>query len=376
MKIYVAGRLYGAYRTGSALKCIIDSGKHSIYVNNFHGSIKKDYFKGLLCKVFAPLSNAFNFISCDAIYLTIMSHDLPIIKWAKRFHKPIITEFYLSLYDTNVKDRKEVCDGSKEAEHMKNHDIYALENSSKVILLAEADKKYYSELLEVDFNKINSSVIPLVNNKKKSAELNYFKHNKNYMQLCWTGTYIPLQGLDKVIYAMKIVKEKSNIPIKLFVWGRDPRAAQTYIDMINELGISDCVTIHNEWGNLNKWENFISENCDLSLGIFGDTDKAKYVMANKVVDGMSFKTPVITSHSTGVYDFCNGEDDIFIVDNTPVSIANKIIEVSEMSYEDIKIRVDNAYKIYEANFSPQAFDNKFIKLLDEIENNYIKQKEK
>lgn len=374
MKIYIAGGIYGSYRTGSALKCIIDAAKHSIYVNDFHGSIKKEHIKGFFCKIFTAISSILNFFTCDVIYLTIMSHDLSIIKWAKIFHKPIITEFYLSFYDTNVRDRKNINEGSEKAELLKKQDIYALENSSEIILLAEADKQYYSDLLGVNFDKINYSIIPLVSNKKKEAKINYFHQKKSYMQLCWTGTYIPLQGLEKVISAMKILKEKSEIPIKLFIWGRDSKAAQKYIDMIAELGVSDCVTVHNEWGNLDKWENFIAENCDVSLGIFGDTDKAKYVMANKVVDGIAFKTPVITAYSTGVYDFCNGKDDIFIVDNTPECIAEKIMEISKMTFEDIEPRIDNAYRIYEENFSPQAFSRKFLCLLDEVEENYIKKR--
>lgn len=362
MNVYIYGTGLGAYRTGSVLKSLIDTNKFGVsFVHHFS---KGSFFSKAICKLFNTIETIINIAFSDIVYFGIMEHGTKYLKFAVLLRKKIITEFYLSLYDTNVLDRKTVAVGSKKAEELKKKDIYALKYSTKVILLTKADVKYYSKLLNVDFSRVNYEIIPVVSNNKEEAKLNYFKDKKNYMQICWTGTYIPLHGLEKIIEAMKLVKENSDISIRLLLWGANEKSSEPYKNMIQSLKLEDCIEVHNEWGNLKVWENYIEENCDLFLGVFGDSSKAKYIMPNKVIDGMSFKIPVLTAHSTGTEEFCDGENDIFIVNNTPEDIAKKIIEIANMSLEIIQKRVDNAYLIYKKNFSSGNFDEKFVGLIN------------
>lgn len=368
MNIYVAGKCSGAYRTGSVLKFLVSSNKYGVYIDKFNAAnIKKNVFVRKINSVIRRIIKIFNFIVCDVVYLSIMSHDDKIIKWCQVFHKPIITEFYLSLYDTFVRDKGVIAENSHKSRDLINKDIFALTHSDKIIFLALADIDYYENLLGIDLKRFNNTVIPLVSPIKPIAKMKYFNDDRSYVQLCWTGTYIPLQGLDKVIKAMEILKEKSDIPIKLFIWGRESKESKEYSDLVRKLKLDDVIMIHNEWGDLEAWETHIVENCDISIGIFGDTDKAKYVVANKVVDGIAFKTPVITAHSTGIDEFFDGENDIFITDNSSENIAKKIMEIIKLPKEELTRRIENAYKIYEENFSEKAFENKFKKVITEME---------
>jgi glycosyltransferase involved in cell wall biosynthesis len=74
-----------------------------------------------------------------------------------------------------------------------------------------------------------------------------------------------------------------------------------------------------------------------------------------VIDAIAFRTPVITGDSSGVRDFFNGADDIFITDNKPEILANTILQVAQMPHAQIQNRVKNAYTIYRTTFSPTAF---------------------
>ncbi len=367
MNIFVYSRGGGAYRTGSALKCLLDSNKYGVsYIHYFS---RKNFFIRAILKLVTVIETFFNLLFCDVVYFSIMTHGSMALKFAHLLHKTIITEFYLSLYDTDVRDRQLVPDNSRKARKLRDKDIYALKNSSRVIVLSHADIDYYSALFDLDPSVVQYEIIPLVTNQKRTAKLGFFHGNKDFMQLCWTGTYIPLQGLENVIRAMSYVKEKSKIPINLLLWG--PETGQTkqgIYDLVQQLNLNDCVTFHNEWGNLIAWEDYVVNYCDLFIGAFGQSEKAKYVVPNKVVDGMSFKLPVITGPSTGVFEFCGGNDDIFIVNsNEPIAIAEQIIDISKMSIIDIQHRVDVAYKIYEDNFCMSAFDKRFMRMMNSFD---------
>jgi hypothetical protein len=124
---------------------------------------------------------------------------------------------------------------------------------------------------------------------------------------------------------------KGKMNLHLYIWGASDTRGELYRKMVENLLIQDIVTIHNEWGNRKKWEEFIVDKCDISLGIFGKSMKAQTVLANKVLDGIAFRTPVITARSVGLNEYFNGKDDIFITENTPEALA-KMIEYIGVSY--------------------------------------------
>jgi glycosyltransferase involved in cell wall biosynthesis len=158
---------------------------------------------------------------------------------------------------------------------------------------------------------------------------------------------------------------KNKFAIHLYIWGISDSRSKSYMNIVTELNLEDIITIHNEWGNWSKWENFITNTCDICLGIFGSSTKAKMVLANKVIDGVAFKVPVITAHSLGLLDYFNGIDDIFITNSTPHDLANTISHVINLDYEVIEKRINAAYKIYLDDFTPEKFYNKLEFYLDE-----------
>jgi glycosyltransferase involved in cell wall biosynthesis len=172
-----------------------------------------------------------------------------------------------------------------------------------------------------------------------------------------------LQGLDTILRAVSIIKNK--IDFHLYIWGSSEQKSSPFKKMIQELSIEEFVTIHNEWENIKEWEKFIIKICDVTLGIFGQSSKAKTVLANKVIDGVAFRTPVITAHSGGLYNYFTGKNDIFTTENNPTDLAHCIENIYHLQYSDIKERIDNAYEVYQNYFTPEQFDKKLIFYLSE-----------
>ena len=361
LKIFFIGNYAGDYRTKHTIRYFLNPLKYQLFYNSFNFS--ETPLKSKLYKLLTVLPNLFYMLQSDIIFSFAMQHGSYPIYLGWSLKKMRITDFYLSFYDTEVNDYKRYNPSSKKAKELKRKDCLAITRSDLVFFLTQAEAEYYTKIFNIDINTINYRVIPLCIDEKPFAKLGYFTKKRACINLCWWGSYVPLQGLDIILQSVALLRNKLNV--HLYLWGISDLRGKPYKELVYELNIEDMVTIHNGWGDWKKWEDFIVNTCDIGLGIFGSSTKAQTVLANKVIDGIAFKVPVITSHSSGVSNYFNGIDDIFIINNTSHDLADTIIKIAYQDYENIKKRIDAAYKIYLDNFIPGKFYTKLEFYLDE-----------
>lgn len=360
MKIYIVGKAVGSYRNQNFLKIMSENSNTDFYYNGYYDNCSKS---GKLINILSFPLDLIRMMKSDVVYVLAMQHDSYLVKLAAFLKKRIITDFYISFYDTAVNDRKIAGPDSSYAQKLYKKDRRALNVSSSNLFLNLSEARHFCKAVDIDINEIKYDIVPLCIDSKPQAELDFFKNKRNCLNLCWTGTYIPLQGLDKIIDAMKIVKDR-KVRCHLYIWGDTDKKAEPFVEKINKMGLDDYITVHNEWGNISNWVSFITKTCDVTLGIFGDSQKAKNVLANKVLDGAAFRTPVITGHSFGLSEYFDGKDDIFTVDNNPESIAAEIEKIISADKDDILKRVDNTYRIYENNFTFDRYRDNIHKVLN------------
>ena len=358
-KIFIIGDSRGAYRNEYLMRILKDTKSYEI--TGTYEAEKGNHSS----RLFKSVTLFKNLIRSDLVFVCSCKHNSSVAKTAFLLKKKIITDFYLSFYDTDVLDRHKVSSDSNDALKLLKIDQDALLRSSILLFLNKAEANYYTKLLNVNLEDLNYKIVPLCIPDKRKADLPYFHGRTETIRFCWCGTYIPLQGLDKIIEASKIAIEK-GLNMKLTIWGDDAKKAQPYVKKVGELGIADYVDFINKWDSLESWQSYIISNCDVSMGIFGDSEKAKTVLANKVVDGVAFGTPVITAESKGVSEFFS--DGLFICKNDPNSIAEKMIEVSQLKKEEIMVSIKKAFNVYEQNFAPVLFQRKIIECIEELKN--------
>lgn len=374
MNIFILGKATGAYRTQNFIKYNIDYTNNHLYFDDFLYKPKSRirFIQIILRKLYLisnVISSMFKLYISDVVYVSAMNHNNILLKFAILMKKKVLTEFYISFYDTSVNDRKLIDSKSRKANYLMKIDQRALTNSSIVIFLNECEAAYYTSTLGVDLKAINYSIVPLCINEKKAVGTPYYKKGLEYITLCWWGTYIPLHGLDKIIKAVQLLKEK-GFPCKLYIFGDSDKKAEEYSTLIKSYGIEDSVYINNEYSFKNgKLEKFLIENCDIVLGTFGDSEKARTVIANKIIDGVAMQAPVITGFSRGLSEYFDGESDIFMINNTAEELANKVVDISVMDNKEIRKKINTAYRIYEEHFSEDSFNNKIQLLLSEFEEN-------
>ncbi len=375
MKIYLIGKCVEPgmdTRNINMIDILLSIG--NIYYDGFFltESLRNKYLRKILnffIEVLKfPIKVLYLLNSDTVIILAMNQSKIFDIYLAKLLKKKIITDYYISNYDTQILDRKNYSSKSIRAKLYKLQDKTAISKANKVIFLNKIEAKRYINLTGIKEEKINYEIIPLCKKELdfEKSELPFFKKNNKIITICWWGTYIPLHGLEKIILAGEILKKK-NIKFRIYLFGNSEEKAKPYREKIKNLNLDNEIIVNNEYSFLNrKLPEFLINNCDIALGNFGDSEKAKTVMLNKIVDALQLELPILNGESIAPNEFFDYRNDIFRCLNTPEDIANKIIEISKVSKEEIEKRVIREYEIYKENFSYQAFEEKIKKIINNI----------
>ncbi len=366
--VYIIGNVLGAYRSQAALSALIGSNKYNVNFNNFsflNTNLNKDLFRFIkvLDVFFSSIFRFYFLLRSDIVFVLAMNNNKFIqLQLAKVLRKTIITDFYISYYDTNVIDRKNTFKKSFKASLYRFFDVEMLK-AKQVFFLNQSEANYYINIVqEKELFNVNYSILPLCIDKKKEASLPFYKSsNSDMFSVCWWGTFIPLHGLEKIIYGAQILKEKGfNFTLSLF--GDSVENAKPFQILIEKLNLNSNVFIYNDYSFSNgKLESYLVANCDLALGAFGDSEKAKTVITNKVLDAISMKIPVISCYSTGIEEYFKKDIDIFLCRNEPEEIAAEIINAANCSVDKIQQLLISSFRKFERNFSYDAFKMKILK---------------
>lgn len=265
----------------------------------------------------------------DVIYLPPMNaRFIKSAIWAARiFHKKLIVEMYFSLYDTLVRDRQTMLAGSRQAEAVRRKDILALTKADYIIHTSNYEISYWEELLDIEIDREKLFIAPVCNVATLTHQRK-FKQD-NVLRICWWGTFIPLHGLDNILQAMKIL-QKQNLKFTCVLFGINNNFFVEYTNKIKLAELEHHVFLRKDLSfSDNTLPQYLVEKCDLALGIFGNTEKARSAVPNKLIEALSMKIPTLTMDSPALQEFFNPGIDFWVCQPSPESIAQSITKISE-----------------------------------------------
>lgn len=303
-------------------------------------------------------------IRSDLVYIPPMEHSICKTILCRVFRKKVICDIYAPIYDMTVNDEKIYSKKSLMGRLYYLRDKMAMKYSSRVLFLSEAECNYFLQTVGLTKEKVKVEVVPLVIPAGEAAKLRYYKGEKATLEMCWTGSFISLQGLEKILAAAEILSKK-ELPLKIHIIGPRGMAREKYMTYVERKNLTGIVDFPDLWGDVSKWKQYIAEKCDVTLGIFGDSQKARSVLANKVVDGIASRTPVLTAESSGI-DCFDLKQDIFTVKNEPIMIAQQMETMCALSYETVRVRVEHAYSIYAQQFTYTVFRENIRRIIGDL----------
>lgn len=376
-KLFVIGPIKGSYRAQNILQYLFHQSE-SIYINYFDPYWCSPMFLnkyidstiGKMIRVLNSILSHFELIRkamyCDCILVLPMNHvwACKSIIIGRILRKPVIVDLYIGIYDTMVNDRKIIGDKSIKAKLLKILDKYIIENSDIIITCARSDFHHICSSVNADMNNAKIRIIPLCINPKNTTALR--KSLNKFFCICWWGTYIPLHGLDKIIQTIAILYKEGFTNFKLYIFGDDENKSVPFRKMIDDLKLNNYIIISNQITFQNgKLQEYLSTKCDLAMGIFGDSRKAQSVIANKIIDAIEMRIPVLTMDTPALDEYLDKNNHLFVCSNDPQNMAEMILYIYN-NQNEAKRRADLAYEIYLKEFSIQAFQQNFHQLLQEI----------
>ena len=291
----------------------------------------------------------------DIIFLPSFTHlDVKFVR--KNITKPLIFDPLISKYLTKVFDFKQVSRYSPRAYKNYLKDKIAFKNSDIILADTEEHKKYFVEKFKITPNKIKILRIG-VNCKDFFIDNSIQKEEK--FTVGFYGGFIPLQGVQNILNAAKLLIDEKEIVFKLIGNGFEFEIAK---NMVLKENISNVELLG--WIDYKDLSNSINK-FDVCLGIFGDTPKADIVIPNKVYHYAACKKPIITKNTLAIKEVFEDEKNIILSSSEPEDIAKSILKLKN----DISLSEQisqNAFSLICNDFDTKSIAKNFIKFAESI----------
>lgn len=358
IKILLYGNVFRDYRSQILVKFLLDSKYHiSLVCPDFYLSerIKLFYLVEKTTTILYLIELFLKAAFADVIYLPTMNNRfIKSAVWAaKIFNKKLVVEMYMSIFDTFVLDKKVlngkiIKAGSKQAKEMMKKDILALTKPDYIIPTTCQELSYWEKLLGINIDRQKVFVAPNCNVSPLAIKKNF--RQDDVLKICWWGTFIPLHGLDNILQAMQIL-QKREVEFTCSLFGVDKHEFTMYAQTIKQNNLENRVFLRKDLsfsdGSLPK---YLVDNCNLALGIFGNTDKARNAVPNKLIEALSMGIPTLTMNSPALKEFFNPETDLWTCEPEPEAIAESILAIAggaarTVDWEQTRQKVLNTFSV-------------------------------
>lgn len=241
MKLFVTTKNLDYIRNTQEIALITDS---SGRVPDIIGSSKKSYLLRMPYIIFRLLTTDFK--KYDEIF-TGFAPQLVIPLFAGKFRRyrasggKVTIDFFISVYDTLVNDRKKIKAGTAAAEFAKRLDRKTLLAADVIIVDTKAHGRYFVEELGAVESKLK--VIYLEADKSVYYPRERSSSGRDVKTVLYFASMLPLQGVEVVLEAAYLMRDMHNI--KFIIIGPVKTKLKqdniTYIDWLLQNDLADAI---------------------------------------------------------------------------------------------------------------------------------------
>jgi glycosyltransferase involved in cell wall biosynthesis len=277
-----------------------------------------------------------------------------LLKWWHR--KPIVFDVFISDYDTLVIDRKLVKPNSMKAKLLWWGDKLSCKISNYLIHDTKQHIEYFGKEFGSKTKKFKEILIGAddVIFKKLPSK----KHD-NFVVM-FHGTFIPLQGIEYILEAAKILEKNKDISFEII------GAGQTFEEMKE---FAKSLEVNNVFFRGMKPITDLPKllaTCDVALGIFGNTPKTQRVIPNKAYEIIACEIPLITADTPASRAFFTHKKDAVLV---PAANSKKLADAITFLYKNKKVSLkiaENGLKLFNQKASVLAIGKSLKLFISEV----------
>ncbi len=233
------------------------------------------------------------------------------------FGNKIIFDVFVSLYDSNVLDRRTYSTWNPYAWRDWLLDWSSCRMARTLLFDTNEHIHYFSKTFRIPTYKCIRVFIGT------QDDIFYPRPNPNneVFTVNFHGSFIPLHGVSYIITAAQLLKDE-NIVFQLIGEGPETKISET---KVNQLGLQKKILFFGRV-SLEQLAEHITR-ADISLGIFGNTPKASRVIPNKIYEAMAMQKAIITADTPAIRELLNEQDAVLIPPANPSALAEAILEL-------------------------------------------------
>jgi glycosyltransferase involved in cell wall biosynthesis len=284
--------------------------------------------------------------------------NVPLAKLlAKIGGKPLVFDVFDSAYESGVIDRGVIATGSLTSYQYFYTDKVACMLADVSLLDTNEHIRYFIE--EFNIKKEKFRLLRL----GSDDDMFYPQETKpdDGFKVTFHGTFIPLQGIEYIIKAAKMLESEKDIKFEILGYGQ---TFNSILTLSKSLNLQNVVFLSKPV-RYEELPSFIAK-ADVSLGIFGNTPKALRVVPNKAYETLAMGKPLITGDTLAAREILTNKKDCILCDvANPQAIAQSILLLKD----DDRLRkriAKNGNRLFNDNFSTQLIGQEMKKILETL----------
>jgi len=259
------------------------------------------------------------------------------------FGRKVIFDVFISLYNSEIEDRKKSRMFSTRAVYYWSIDWFSMRLAYKLLI----DTYAHRDFLSKKFGIYREKFIVVYVGSDDSVVHPLKKDRGEKLIVHFHGTGTPMQGVPYILRAAELLRKNKDIEFRMY-------------------GISGFDTENVHFFGRFPYEDMSSKlsEADVVLGIFGNTKKAQLVIPNKVFEGLAARKPVITAKTVAVLEIAHEDTEVILCEEAnSKALAENIVKL--LYRKDIMDTVAQAgHEMYKVNLTPDVLVKNLVQCLD------------
>ena len=236
-------------------------------------------------------------------------------------HKKLSFDAVISVYDTLVADRKLVAKWSPKAWFYWFVDFVSCHLASEVLIDTKTHREYFIKKFKLHPKRVKVVYLEAISDifyPKTLRPTSYSLRPEKY-EVFFYGSFIPLQGIDVILRAAKILESDPNLRFTILGGGQTEPEMKKLAEELNLKNVT-----FKPFAPMEELPDHIN-NADLCLGIFGISEKTQRVIPHKVLDYLACGKKVLTAKTPGILEKYENDERVILCEaGNAEDLAEKI----------------------------------------------------
>ena len=236
------------------------------------------------------------------------------------FGTPLIFDHMMSPYDSLLNERKIFKKGGIVDKLIYLYEKSILKYSDMILTDTVIHREFLADLFEEQREKIYAVHVGTDEELFKNLPSGKEVQKKEFFDVFFYGTFLPLHGIDIILKAEFILKDR---PIRFTIIGGNKKYLRDFYEIKKRLKLKNI--IHKEWVDYEQLPGMISK-ADLCLGgPFGNTGQASRVIAGKTFQFLAMGKPTVVGKIKHDYGFRDKENCLLVSQENEKELAGAIL---------------------------------------------------